>query len=228
MPLTILELILALLAIFNCSVSLRNIQKSYKRSEWAEYSRRLKTAYIASAFTPFGWLLIVIALQRSSQLLSLLLIAILYYFLVSAPVSRLLSQHKIQEAVDLVGFQNLKTISRLVENAWELSGYRCRHNLEWTKQDDYSILASWSRKPGQTVVYCTFFQDNTYSEPSKESVQTAVAGSLNNPDDYLQATMKIVMAMSYVHERPCLRKLDLLEMVRGYFLENDGVQRESH
>ena len=111
------------------------------------------------------------------------------------------------------------TVSKIVTKAWELSGYRCKHELGWSKQDDDAINASWSRKPGQTVVYCNFFQDNTTSEPSKDvskACSKEPAYGLHSLDDFIQLSMAIVMTMSYTHERPCLRKKELLQQVRDF------------
>lgn len=220
MPLHLLEIILALLALFNAGAGIRKVYKSFTKGEWDGYSRRLKTAYVASIFTSFGWLLLFAALQRSSQLLPVLVIAILYYFLVTGPTSRELSLHKIKEAIHLTAYKNLIIVTRLVEKTWELSGYRCRHELDWTKQDDNSITASWSRKPGQTIIYCTFFQNNSHSEPAEALAPAASSAQLNEVDDYLSLSMDIVMAMSYTHERPCLQKAELRNHVREYFISD--------
>ena len=217
--LSIFVLIIAFQALLAISSRLHNIYKSFRSGEWARYSRRLKTAHVVSIFAPFGWLLIFLAFLKSSLFLPLLVIAILYYFLISGPASRELDQQKIKEAIHLTGFRNLMTVSKIVTKAWELSGYRCKHELGWSKQDDDAINASWSRKPGQTVVYCNFFQDNTSSEPSKELSKVfskePVYG-LHSLDDFIQLSMAIVMTMCYTHERPCLRKKELHERVRDY------------
>ena len=229
MPLSLLEVILALLAIFISGISLNKVYKLFRRGEWDAYNRRLKTAYIASIFTPFGWLLLLLAFQRSSQYLPLLVITTLYYCLISRPASRELDQQKIKEAVHLSGFRNLVTVSKIVEKVWELSGYRCKHELGWSKQDDDAIHASWSRKPGQTVVYCNFFQDNTSSEPSKDLSQgfsKEPAYELRDLDDFIRVSMAIVMTMSYTHERPCLRKKELLEQVREYCATQVDIESE--
>lgn len=226
MSLSIFELVVASLALFISGASLNKAYKSVRRGEWAAYNGRLKTAYIASVFTPVGWFLLFLALRRSSHLLPLLVIATLYYFLISGPVSKELEQQKLREAIHLQGYWNLMTVSKIVEKIWELSGYRCRHELDWSKQDDDAINASWSRKPGQTVVYCNFFQDNTSSEPSQELSQAfskEAAYDLHDLDDFIRISMSIVMAMSYTHERPCLRKNDLLERVREYCTSESNI-----
>ena len=217
MPLNLVELFLALVAALSAGVEINRIRKYVAKNEWSSFNRRLKAAHIVSIFSPFGWLLLFIAFQRTSQLLPLLIIAALYYFLITAPVSRRLSQHKIQEVLHLTSFKNLMIVTKLVEKTWELSGYRCRHELNWDKQDDDSIDVSWSRKPGQTVVSCTFYENNAHSEPNTKYEKASPSGHLDSPDAFIALTLEVVMAMSYTHERPCLRKAELHQQVREYF-----------
>ena len=227
--LSIFVLIIAFQALLAISSRLHNIYKSFRSGEWARYSRRLKTAHVVSIFAPFGWLLIFLAFLKSSLFLPLLVIAILYYFLISGPASRELEQQRLREVIHLSGFRNLMTVSKIVEKVWELSGYRCKHELGWSKQDDDAINASWSRKPGQTVVYCNFFQDNKSSEPSKELSQICskeAAYGLQSLDDFVKLAMAVVMTMSYTHERPCLRKKELLEQVREYCTTQVDIESE--
>ena len=217
MPLTIVELLLALAAALGAGAEIFRIRKYVAKDEWRSFNSRLKQAHTASIFLPFGWLLLFIAFQRTSQLLPLLVVAILYYFLVTAPVSRILSEHKIQEVLHLSSFKNLMVVNKLVEKTWELSGYRCRNELSWDKQDDDSISATWSRKPGQTVVSCAFYEDNAHSQPNTRYEKASPSGLLDSPDAHIALTMEVVMAMSYTHERPCLRKEELHRQVREYF-----------
>ena len=229
MSLSLFEVILALLALLGSGLSFNKVLRLFRRGEWHSFNRRLKMAYIASIFTPLGWLLIILAFQRSSQYLPLLVITTLYYFLITGPASRELEQQKFREVIHLSGFRNLMTVSKIVEKVWELSGYRCKHELGWSKQDDDAINASWSRKPGQTVVYCNFFQDNKSSEPSKELSQICskeAAYGLQSLDDFVQLAMAVVMTMSYTHERPCLRKKELLEQVREYCTTQVDIESE--